>query len=346
MVAENTTKSKPSLRARILPWLNVLLAVVLVGVGIWFLAGKVSLADILIAIRQANTFYIALGLGVMLLTVVIKTWRWQLMLVTDGHKLPFLALFWATMLGQYVNLIVPFMRLGEVARVYALKQQTQVGVGRALGTLVLEKALDLTFFAVTVILILPFVILPDFLGDPGLTLGALALTLLVLLYLMAYQTAVLRRFLQALSDRIPLAIWKRLMRLFISGLEGLQALRNTRLSILLIGSSMLVAFLAALLPALLFPAFDLHLSLVQGALMHIVVSVASTPPSTPARIGVFNGAAAFMLYSYGITDEAAIVGYAIVFHLVVMLPQIILGSVAAWRTDWHWQKSVETQIME
>lgn len=345
MVAEKSTKSKPSLKARLLPWLNVLLAVGLVGIGIWFLADKVSLAEIATAIQQADKRYIALGVGVMVLTVVVKTWRWQLMLTPDRDPLPFMPLFWATMLGQYVNLIVPFMRLGEVARIYALKRQTGVGMGRSLGTLVVEKALDLIFFAVTVVVILPSVILPDFLGDPGLTLGAVALALLVMLYLMAYQTAVLTRLFQALSDRVPLNLWKRLMRLFISGLEGLQALRSTRLSILLIGSSIVVAFLAVLLPYVLFPAFDLSLTFVQAALMHIVVSVASAPPTTPARIGVFNGAAAFMLYSYGVSNEAAIVGYAIVFHLVVMLPQIILGSIAAWRTDWHWQETADTQRM-
>jgi hypothetical protein len=68
-----------------------------------------------------------------------------------------------------------------------------------------------------------------------------------------------------------------------------------------------------------------------------VVSIAIAPPSTPAKIGVFNGAAALMLWQFGLTDETTIASYAILLYLVVIAPQIVLGIIAASRSKWRWQ---------
>ena len=57
-----------------------------------------------------------LAVGVVLTTLALKGWRWQLMFPDDSAPVPFRAAFWSTTLGQYVNLIIPFLRLGEVAR--------------------------------------------------------------------------------------------------------------------------------------------------------------------------------------------------------------------------------------
>ena len=342
MLAEKQTAPPPppSASRRLWQWLNWLLALGLTAVGLWFVARNVSLADIGDTLIHAHFGYILLGLLVMLLTVWIKNWRWQLLLATpDTAPPPFMPLFWAMTLGQYVNLIIPFLRLGEIARIYALHQQTEISKARALGTLVVEKTLDLIFFAATVVIILPLVVLPEFVGNPSTLVGTIAFFLLLVLYLLAYQTSWVIGALRWLFAKLPAAIGQRLLHVAVDGLEGLAALRSSRLSLLLVGSSIIVALLAAILPTVLFPAFNLPFGLLEGAMMHIVVSVVTTPPSTPAKIGVFNSAAALLLLSLNAPNEAAVVGYSIAFHLVVMLPQIILGSIAATRTRWRWSGS-------
>ena len=85
-----------------------------------------------------------------------------------------------------------------------------------------------------------------------------------------------------------------------------------------------------------FPALGLSLTVLDAALLHVVVTVAITPPSTPAKLGVFNGAVALMLLQLGVTDEAAVAGYAILFYLVAIVPPVALGVVAASRSQWRW----------
>lgn len=335
MITDKATGAATPSWRRYLPWLNLALTAALVLAGLWYLSSRVSLAAVGQALAQAEPGYVALAVGIMVLTMALKGWRWRLMF-TEQPAVSFRAAFWATTLGQYVNLIVPFVRLGEVARLYALNQETGTAAARALGTLVVEKTLDLIFFGLTIIFILPFVILPDYVNQPGPMLLLLPLALLAVLYLLAYRTefviGVWRRVVRPLPDRLE--GW--LLRLAVSGLEGLAALRNRRLTLLMLLTSLGIAALAVVLPYSLFLALGLKLTLLDAALIHIVVSIAITPPSTPAKIGVFNGAAALMLWQFGLTDETAIAGYAILFYLVVIVPQIALGIVAASRSKWRW----------
>ena len=340
MITEDQDRS-PSTMRRLMPWLNLLLVVALLGIGVWYLADKVSLADILQALSLAKPIPILIGLGIMLLTVLLKTWRWQIMFVEREQKPSFVAAFWALTLGQYVNLIVPFLRLGEIARIYALNRQTQIPMSRSIGTLVVEKVLDIFILALTVAVIMPFVILPDFVGQPGPLLWLLPILLLLILYFFAYETDKITRILQNIAARLPDNWMQRPLQWMISGLEGLGALRSGRTSLMLVLLTAVIGVLAVLLPYVLFSAFDLQLSLVDAALIHVVVTIATTPPSTPGKLGIFNGAVAIMLYGFGVSNDAALISYSIVFHLVVIVPQILLGTVAAVKTDWHWQSTVE-----
>lgn len=280
----------------------------------------------------------------MIITVMVKAWRWQLMFRRPDGSPPYAPLFWSLILGQYVNLIVPFFRLGEVARIYALNRQTDIPMARSLGTLVVEKVLDAIMLAITIGIILPLVILPEFIGNPGWILWTVPVAALLVLYLLAYQTELIARFFNALVEKFPTRFAKRLLKWSLSGLEGLASLRNTRLSLLLVGSSVIIAFLSVLLPNVMFLAFDLQFGLLEAAVIHIVVTIATTPPSTPGKIGVFNGAVALVLLSYGMANEAVAISYSIVFYLVVIIPQILLGSIAASRTDWRWHRTVEQRI--
>jgi uncharacterized membrane protein YbhN (UPF0104 family) len=342
-----TVESEPRAgRIRVTAWLNLVLAVVLVLAGLWFLSRRVSLAEIGHALADANPLLAGAAFGVMLLTIALKALRWQLILspargAGRANGVHYSTAFWALALGQYVNLIVPFLRLGEIARIYVLNQEAAVNPGRAASTLVVEKALDLLFFGLTILFVLPFVVLPSFIGQPGPALLLAPLALLMTLYLLAFRTAWVESLLRRLTRPLPERLAVPLLRLGLAGLDGLSALRDPRLSLALLGLSLAIAALGVVLPYLLFPAFGLSLTWVDAALIHIVVSIAVAPPSTPVKIGVFNGAAAFMLWSAGVRDEPTLAGYSILFYLAVIGPQVVLGLIASVRSHWRWGAPVE-----
>ncbi len=324
------------------PWINLTVSGALLVIGLWLLNKTVGLEAVIEAIELADGRFILLALLTMTTAGALKAYRWGTLLIPNRQPISFSSLFWATWLGQYVNIAMPFMRIGEVARVYALNHQTDVSKVRSFGTLVVEKTLDLVMLVLTIAILLPLIVLPDFIVDSSLILAAIAAFLFVSLYLLAYQTDLVIRICQRLLNWLPGPIGSRLMPLIISGLEGLASLRNQKAVAKLIGLSAIIAFFSFLTPFILFFAFHIDLGLAAAALVDTALSITTTPPSTPAQLGVFEGTVVLVLRQLGQEEGAVIVSYAIIYHLVVLLPKIVFGSIAATRTDWKWQRDVKT----
>ena len=340
----NNDQEKPDLsgKKRVWSWLSLLLTAVLLIIGIWYIAQRVTMAELIEAITTANPIFILLSLITVITTLVIKTWRWQILMTTPEDTPPFFPLFWSFTLGAYVNLILPFMRLGEIARLFAVDWMTNVGKVRALGTIVVEKLLDLIMLGLMFMLILPFVILPSFMSNPLPMITAVSLTSGFILYILAFQTKWIIKVSHLIASWLPSKWEERVMRWLISGLESLDALRNKRQIFVLICLSVIIAMLSVLSGYFLFPAFHLDFGLLEATLLTIVVMLAITPPSTPGKIGIINGAAALTLIGLGIRNEAIIISYSTVYYIILVLPVILFGGIAVSRTNWKWEKSQNT----
>jgi uncharacterized protein (TIRG00374 family) len=327
--------------------INAALSAALILLGLWLLNRTVGLNTIWDAMQQADGRYILLALGIMTLNGAIKAWRWGLLLVPQGKRPSLPHLFWAIWLGQYVNMVIPFLRLGELGRVYALNQQEPIGKARSLGTVVVEKTLDMLLLILTLALLIPFIILPEIITQSGLILALITAAAIGVLYLLAYRTEWFVRLLHALHSKLgrflPGRIRHRLLPILIDGLEGVASLRNHRTTALLVFSSALSALTGIITPYILFLAFAMPYSLAQAALIDSALSITTTPPSTPGQLGVFEATVVFFLDLFGQTEPSVNISYALVFHMVVLLPKIVLGSIAAARTDWKWQREINQQ---
>lgn len=319
-------------------WLNLIFTILLLGIGLWYLMGRTTIKEIVAALASANPLPVMLSVITILLILLLKAWRWQLMFVPRRQAPAYHASFWALLLGAYVNILLPIFRLGEIARIFALESLAAIPKTKALATLVMEKSVDMVMLGLMVAVLLTAVFLPDSLNFPTTTslVGVLALLLLLFLYLVAVYTEQAIQLLQMIFSRLPEKIERRLSRWSVSGLTGLAALRSRRLSLLLLALSLLIAGLSMLTPWLLFSAFHLPLGWREAMLIHVAVTIALAPPTTPVKIGIFDGVVAFFLLQFGVQDEATIISYTILYHLIAVLPLIILGAVAATRAQWRW----------
>ncbi len=312
--------------------------------GLWLITRDLQADDIAQAFLEAKTGYILLAVLVIIITILTKTWRWQLLIINNGRSQnshdpqsthpKFATLFWPLILGQFINAISP-VRVGDLARVVALEQESGIDKIQALGTLVVEKTLDIIGLVITLFLILPFVVLPQSITERGTFLALTAVTIFALLLFFAYRREWVIDLTKQLIKRLPNRFQEPLSHLIIAGLEGLSALRQPRQLLSLTFISAVIVILSILTPYTLFSTFDLELGLKEATLLHLTLIIGLIPASTPANVGIFEGLVVFMLNQFGLTDNAAILSYAIVFHLVVVLPQIILGSISVIRSNWH-----------
>lgn len=288
---------------------------------------------------MADGRYILLALAAVILSGSLKTWRWRVLLVPHNEKrLPFTAVFWSIWLGQLVNTILPFLRVGEFGRAYALNQQTGFSKMQAISTVVIEKSLDMILLGLMLLVLIPLIILPEAVLQSGIILAAVALLLLLGLGIVASQTAVVLHFLRWLMGKFPATIQQRIFPWIISGLEGLASLRKRGVIFKLLGLSVLISLTAVTIPLFLFRALSMDtLGIVAAIFLNSGITLVSTPPTTPGELGIFEGTVIFILDQLGFTDGAAVISFALIYHLVVLLPKIILGSVAVSRTKWSWQ---------
>lgn len=318
---------------RPLPRWRLLFGLLLGGVGLWLVTREVTPAGIAQALRQAQPLYIVFALLNILLTTLAKSWRWQLLFYPNQAQSPLNPTFWALTLGQMLNTILP-VRVGDLARVYALDYQTKIGKARALGTLVVEKMLELVVLTITLFLLLPFVAIPQFAGDSRLALVAVSGGVFFALYLLAYQSGRVGQLLNWAGKRLPGWLSGRVIPLLLTGLNGLSALRKRRITALLIALSVGIGFLHLITPLLLFAAFNIPFGLREAAVLHLVLAVGSAPPATPpVNVGLFEFLVVYTLSYLGLTTHDLTLTYAVVFHLVILLPQVMLGSLAIVRLN-------------
>jgi len=284
-----------------------------------------------------------LTLLILLLTLATKTWRWQQLLAPPAP--PLQPLFWALMLGQYVNLLVPVQRLGEIARIFAVVNSTAVSKSRALGTLVVEKFMDLALLGLTLVWALTAVTIPILtsnLEKTAVSIGAIAIVGLGLLVAIAHKPRPIIELTRKTAVLLPSNWGNKIIHIVEAGLGGLAALTNRRLLLATIGASAIIAILSVLTSYTLFYAFDIPLGIVEAAWLHIIVTLALVPPSSPGKLVVLDGAVIIVLKQFGLTNEALIVGYALLFHLILVIPQLILGAIASTRVGWRWETAQKT----
>lgn len=314
-------------------WLRLLGSALLTVIILWLLSRDIDFAAALEALRTANPLYIGAAMAVTILTSLLKSERWGLLLATDRWKPAGRDRFRALMLGQFLNLLI--FRIGDLARIYELGQRTGHSKARLLGTLVIEKILDMTVVILILVCLLPFVVVPSIISNPAGTLSVIVVPALVTIYAVAFQTERFTRLLKQVTRYLPDALEKRFNRLIVAGLEGLSALRDRRLTIAITGMSLLIGAVSILTPWLLFPALGLPLGLKEAVLLHLVTSVGSLPPTTPARLGVFEGLVIFVLSQLGMADQNLMLSYALLYHGVILLPQLLLGALALAQSRWR-----------
>lgn len=117
----------------------------------WFLYKDIDLASLMAQVRSSNWFWILTSLAISLTGIWIRGWRWALLIQgNQGKPVTANRAFHAVMVGYLANLLVP--RAGEVARCGVLSRTNGISVGMLIGTVILERSIDLLFLIGTVLL--------------------------------------------------------------------------------------------------------------------------------------------------------------------------------------------------
>lgn len=115
----------------------------------WFLYRDIEFARLQSQLASSNWFWIGISLTVAWAGYWLRGWRWALLFRQEADQLPVTSnrAYHAVMVGYLVNLLIP--RAGEVARCTVLTRNNGIPIGQVIGTVLVERSVDLLFMAGT-----------------------------------------------------------------------------------------------------------------------------------------------------------------------------------------------------
>ena len=207
--------------------LKIILGTLLSGLAVYLAFRGVSFSQLGEVIARANPWLVILGLGIVLLNVGSLAFRWWLMLLRQWQKNEYFSLLGGVYLGQMFNILLP-VRLGELARIYFVSERIETTKSGLLGSLVLEKVIDVITFGVALLLLITAISLPAWVSEPGKTLIALSLISLISIIVLVLWG---RRFLiwiTPLLKRLPSSWEERIAGILERALTGFDSMRDWR----------------------------------------------------------------------------------------------------------------------
>lgn len=131
-----------------------IIAIALAGLFIGLTINATNFDELKLAAKEANYFWIVASMVLSIVSYWLRAARWKLLLEPIGHPIKTQSGFWAISFAYFMNLTIP--RSGEIARATSLYKMEKVPADKSLGTIVLERVIDLLFLGLFFILTLIF----------------------------------------------------------------------------------------------------------------------------------------------------------------------------------------------
>ena len=111
------------------------------GVLVWYSLSKISIPELLKYFRNANYFWVGLGVFFGLLSHLSRAYRWRFQLEPMGYNIKLGNSIMAVFVTYIINYTIP--RAGEVARATVLTNYEGVPFEKSFGTIVSERIADM-----------------------------------------------------------------------------------------------------------------------------------------------------------------------------------------------------------
>jgi glycosyltransferase 2 family protein len=318
-------------------WLALGLAVTATAVLLGWLFHDVSWPVVGKALRQAKWSWLALGALAYLISCSWRSIRWGILMQASGQSGSFMVRLEAIYLSYAANHVLP-SHGGELVRAGYMQRRSLVPFESAIGSIVVERLLDVGVVMVMLLSVLWFGNLSpnaavhqirlDWLGVAlfGLWLGCL---------IGAQFPGAIARFCGKVAVVVGLGRWhegiSRAMEKFLGGLSALrQPKRFSRamLSSLGVWGFNAITYWTGLVAfGVLEPGFS------GAVLTESLTALTIALPSTPGYVGSYEAGIRFALDSYGVNLDV-IVAYGLAMRLVMLVMPVFVGAIVVLRFGW------------
>lgn len=295
-------------------------------VAVFMVAQLVDVGATLEILQQTQPLPLVGVLALIAISVTLRAVRWSRLLTrADGSAIPALRLLPILLVGYLGNIVLP-ARLGEVVRAYVAGRRESAEFGRALGTVLLERVMDVASLSVVGAAVAVAAGAPSWIVQGSVLVAALGLGVTFVLVFVGVGRAasILERVLArrpGLAERMG-----GFVRSFGAG-AGEQPRSAVGVAIVLTTVCWLIEGTIFWLIGL---AVGADLSWPVAMLCAAMTALSTAIPSAPGYIGTFELAAVATAVALGVPAEAAL-AVAVLTHVITSLPIALAGGVALGR---------------
>jgi len=305
-------------------WGRTLLGLIVAAGFVTLLARRVDWSEVERVLAGADWRILLVALLVLSADMGARVTRWWLMLRTLEPALSLSSCIRPFLASLALNNTVP-LRAGDVVRVFGFRRSLGTPTAHVVGTLVLERLLDLL-----VLLAILFVCLlgttdvfpRPFLVGAGLAGGAAFLALGVLTFFPGTVAGALQRLVARVFSRWKWAPAAAKAVTQLTASVGL--LRYPGQAARLLGLTLVAWLLEGVVFACVMWSLQLDLGSAAAGLSLGAATLATLLPSSPGYVGTFDYFAALGLTAYGAARVAA-TAFALLVHLVLWVPVTVVG---------------------
>lgn len=302
----------------------------------WLLYRDIEFSSLKKQILSSNWFWILLSLGIAWGGYWIRGWRWSLLIRKDeGKKVSPNRAYHAVMVGYLVNMLVP--RAGEVARCGVLSRSNNISLGHLLGTVILERSVDLLFLVSTIFLAFLlenqlFLSLANQLIDLNSLGQKLLQNLPMLIGALAVFVLLIYFLFQKFRNRGIINKLQSFFRQMVSGLKSIQSLENP---LGFWASSIVIWIIYFLTMYTVSMGIQSTANLTPGEVLLVMVmgSIGMIAP-VQGGIGTFHALVAYILIQFGVSESDGKI-FAAIIHGTQVILVMVVGLIS-----WIWMMRI------
>jgi len=275
-------------------------------------------------IANVDWKWVVVGMACDVFSYGIQALRWKFLLAPFG-KVRLSRSIRAVYSGLFANIILP-LRPGEILRSYVLSDSEDIRLGRVLGSVGVERFVDLVIATAALAIVSLFVDLRGRIERVAYILGIVTLVLLAIAGVM-----ILYLEIKLGSTPQPDAKRRRLPGRVMAVLTDLHAMGTAPSFYPAVLTSLLIPFFQVLGLWAMMHSYGLELSFLAAVVVLLIINLGVSLPNAPANVGSYQLFCVLGLSVFQ-TEKTTATGFSIFAFLALTLPLVLLGFAALLRS--------------
>lgn len=296
----------------------------------------VNWRDVISILKTVNSWFFPLLLVIYLFDFYLRAFRWKLLLYPVRKTASLQKLFYSYNVAYFSNIFMP-ARTGELFRVFITGKKEQISKRTVLGTLILERILDIFGMGILIAFVVFFFKIRSFQGNTRATFLFWVAVLLGVVFCATACALLIHRFF--LKKKRPGRIGK-IAEFLEPVYHGFYSARQVPLLLCIIGLSIFMWVFNSFILYMYMLALSLGSKFSDSVIVLAFQLIGEFIPSAPSSIGTFHASTVIGGKFIGLTaDQGLVLG--ILNHAYDLVIRVIFGLISIQLLNFNFRKGLQ-----